>query len=265
MPLGEQTRKRTASNTTGTVGRKIGRENPIFLRNVVETRETGFFVLNWSPARPILSRWGPSVMAESLQDVAPWLRTAREGSPEALGEALEACRTYLLLIANRELDPQVQAKGGASDLVQETFLEAQRDLSAFRGKSEAEWRAWLREMLLHNLANFSRRYRDTDKREVAREVAVVTSDGSMSGWCGEYLPADTPSPSMEAMAHERADALAAALERLPVDYRLVIGLRYQEGRTFAEIAQAMQRSENAVRKLWFRAIERLQEELETQR
>ena len=200
-------------------------------------------------------------MAESLKDVSPWLDSAREGSPEALGAALEACRTYLLLIANRELDPQLRAKGGASDLVQETFLEAQRDFTAFRGKTESEWRAWLREMLVHNLANFTRRYRDTDKRQVGREVALVTG-GSTSQLGCEQLPADTPSPSALAMANERDCALAAALEKLPGDYRRVIVLRYQEARSFEEIAMLMQRSENAVRKLWFRAIERLEHKLE---
>jgi len=65
------------------------------------------------------------------------------------------------------------------------------------------------------------------------------------------------------MAHEQAEALRRALERLPDDYRQVVTLRYQEGRPFAEIAERMQRSENAVRKLWFRAIERLQQELGT--
>ncbi len=199
-----------------------------------------------------------------MQNVASWLPEARQGSPQAIGEALEACRTYLLLIANRELDPQLRAKGGASDLVQETFLEAQRDFSAFRGQTEAEWRAWLREMLVHNLANFTRRYRGTGKREVSREVALATSGGSPSGWCGGSLAACTSSPSTEAMANERAGALAAAIERLSEDYKRLITLRYQEGRSFAEIAKLMERSQNAVRKLWFRAIERLGKELDEQ-
>jgi RNA polymerase sigma-70 factor (ECF subfamily) len=199
-------------------------------------------------------------MDERASDLPPWLPAARKGSPEALGEALEACRAYLLLIANRELDPQLKAKGGASDLVQETFLEAQRDFAAFHGSSEAEWRAWLRQMLVHNLANFVRRYRDTDKREVAREVALAGGPAA-TAWDNEQPAADTPTPSMEAMAGERALAVAAAIARLPDDYRQVIALRYQEGRSFDQIAALMQRSDNAVRKLWFRAIERLEQEL----
>jgi RNA polymerase sigma-70 factor (ECF subfamily) len=48
---------------------------------------------------------------------------ARKGSREALGRLLETCRPYLLLVANNELDRDLQAKAGASDLVQETFIE----------------------------------------------------------------------------------------------------------------------------------------------
>src|SRR5262245_55812569 len=85
-------------------------------------------------------------------DVATqWLAAARAGSSEALGQALEACRNYLLLIALRELDSGLQAKGGASDLVQETMVDALRDFRRFHGSSEAELQAWLRELLLHNL------------------------------------------------------------------------------------------------------------------
>src|SRR4051812_46159075 len=61
------------------------------------------------------------------------IRRARAGSHEALGQLLDGCRGYLLRIARDELDPRLQAKGGASDLVQETFLEAQRDFAAFTG------------------------------------------------------------------------------------------------------------------------------------
>ena len=68
-------------------------------------------------------------MEEPLADFTPSLAAARAGSREALGRVLESCRGYLLLIAQQELDPALQARGGASDLVQQTFLEAQADLS----------------------------------------------------------------------------------------------------------------------------------------
>lgn len=188
------------------------------------------------------------------------LMTAQGGSREALGQALESCRAYLLLVANREIADDLQAKGAPSDLVQETFLEAQRDFARFHGDSPEGLRAWLREILLHNIANFARRFRDTDKRAIAREVAIVPEQSSSP--C-EFAAAD-PSPSAEAMAAEQSVALDAAIRRLPEEYRRVIELRHRDGYGFAEISQQLGRSDNAVRKLFFRAIERLKQELDAE-
>jgi RNA polymerase sigma-70 factor (ECF subfamily) len=199
-------------------------------------------------------------MAEPPGDASQHLPAARAGSRDALGQVLEACRAYLLRIANEGVAADVQAKGGASDLVQETFLEAQRDFACFQGTTEAELLAWLRCLLLNNVSNFARHYRATGKRQVGREVPLERSDSSKTEEVG--LVADTPSPSMAAMANETADAITRALERLPEDYRRVITLRNQERREFDEIGRLMERSPDAARRLWSRAIERLQHEME---
>jgi len=195
------------------------------------------------------------------QDAAQWLPAARAGSSEALGQVLEACRGYLLLIAQQELDTTLQAKGGASDLVQQTFLEAQRDFAGFHGTTHAALLAWMRQLLLYNLANFRRDYH-RDKRRVTREIALPAGDSSKRR-VGDF-DAGAPTPSVEMMGVEQAEALERALARLPEDYSRVIQLRYREERSFEAIAELMQRSQNAVRKLWSRAIERLQQELEHQ-
>jgi RNA polymerase sigma-70 factor (ECF subfamily) len=196
-----------------------------------------------------------------MSDPEQRLAAARAGSPEALGQALQACRGYLLLLAERELDSDLRAKGGASDLVQETFLEAQKDFAQFQGNSEDELRAWLRQILLHNLANFTRRYRATAKRRLGREVALDTTGSAADREGG--LTIDMLSPSGVAMEEEQAQALRQALERLPDDYRQVILLRYQEQRSFEEIAPLMQRSYESVRSLWARAIRQLRREMES--
>ncbi len=201
-------------------------------------------------------------MAEPARDAAQWLPAARSGSRKALGEALEACRAYLLVVAQRELDPQLRAKAGASDLVQQTFLEAQRDFPQFHGESEVELLAWLRQVLLNNLSTFTRSYRATEKRRVDREVALDANGPGREQ--GKAIPVrdNVLTPSGELMEGEQARALDQALARLPEDYRRVIALRHEEQRSFEEIARLMGRSPNAARKLWARAVERLQFEME---
>ena len=77
------------------------------------------------------------------------------------------------------------------------------------------------------------------------------------------VASDTPTPSGHLMAREQVQALAGVLERLPEDYRRVLALRYQEQMSFEEIGRLMDRSAEAVRKLWWRALGRLQVDLES--
>ena len=199
-------------------------------------------------------------MTEPPHGAAQWLPAARAGSREALGKVLEAARHYLLAIARQDLDPDLRAKNSPSDVVQETFVEAQRAFGQFHGDTEDELLAWLRQLLLHRVGKLRRRYRDTQKRRLAREVALG-GDESTDGPAGR-LAANMPSPSGQAMAHEQDKALQEALERLPEDYRRIITLRHQEQLPFEEIGRLLQRSPDAARKLWARAVERLHEELD---
>ena len=71
-----------------------------------------------------------------------WIEQARLGSREALGLLLDKCRNYLLAVAHGAHNAQLQSKAGSSDLVQETFFQAQRNFAGFTGTSEAELLAW---------------------------------------------------------------------------------------------------------------------------
>jgi RNA polymerase sigma-70 factor (ECF subfamily) len=184
------------------------------------------------------------------------LAKAQRGSPEALGLVLEACRRYLLQIANSELDSRMQTKLGASDLVQETFLEAQRAFDRFQGDSPAELRAWLRAILLNKVADSNRQFRGTAKREIGKELALSAKHQTAPE---PIVP--TPSPSNLLMREERATALTVALARLPPHYRQVIVWRQVEDLSFEEMASRLEKSVDAVRKLWWRALQQLQDEL----
>jgi RNA polymerase sigma-70 factor (ECF subfamily) len=187
--------------------------------------------------------------------LAGWLADARGGSDEALGRALESCRQYLLLVANRQLGPELRAKLGPSDVVQDTFLEAKRDFHRFHGDTAEALRAWLNRILLNNLANAARSYRRTEKRELDREVpfAEVPTGLRCAG-----LAAPGPTPSKQAVAREENAELERVLARLPGPYREVIELRHQDQLSFEEIGRRLGRSAEAARKLWARAVEQLQ-------
>ena len=198
-------------------------------------------------------------MAKPPKEVTRWLASARGGSLEALGQVLEACRGYLLGIASRRLGDDLRSKGGASDLVQQTFLDAQCQFERFQGRSEKELLAWLRQILLHNLAHFQRHYRATSKRDLSREAPLAGEASSTDG--GADPATQTPSPSEQIVAREEAEAVQQALESLSEEHRLVLALRHQDRLTFEEIGRRLGRSVSGARALWLRAVERLNEEL----
>jgi RNA polymerase sigma-70 factor (ECF subfamily) len=201
-------------------------------------------------------------MARGTQSEEAMLRLledARAGSSQALGQLLEACRPYLLVVANRQFDPDLRRKAGCSDLLQDTFYDAQRDFSRFHGETQDELRAWLLRILLNNLAETAQRYRGTCKRQVDREVSLAGHPDS----AGDDALVDTgPSPSAQAMAREQDDEVERVLRRLPEHYRDIIRLRHHERLPFAEIGQRTGRSAEAARKVWMRALEQMRQILE---
>src|SRR5271157_5511987 len=94
-----------------------------------------------------------------------------ENQAESSNEVLGRFREYLLLLARLQLSDQLPAKLDASDVVQQTLLEAHRKMAQFRGQSEAEMAAWLRQMLACNLADALRAH-GRAKRDVARERSL---------------------------------------------------------------------------------------------
>jgi RNA polymerase sigma-70 factor (ECF subfamily) len=161
-------------------------------------------------------------------------------------EVLGSSQRFLLAVANELLPADLRAKGGASDLVQQTLAAAIRSEHQFRGETVGELRAWLRSILQAETAAFCRRYSGTASRDVRRERQLGTSDNQ-----------DTWTPECAALKAEQTQRLAAAVEQLPADFRQAVALRLEDGLSFAEIGVRLGRSEEAARKLYSRALDRL--------
>ena len=160
------------------------------------------------------------------------LAEARAGSKAALGSVLEACRHCLLREARRHLRPHLQRKGGASDLVQDTFLEAQRDFSTFHGHSRNELLAWLHRILANTFITGYRKRRREPRQAVASDYA---------DWHAQGDPLASAARSAEAEALDRlADSeILRALRDLPEEFRVAVYLADIEGYAYKEIADIM--------------------------
>jgi RNA polymerase sigma-70 factor (ECF subfamily) len=192
---------------------------------------------------------GPGTQFDQL------LKAARGGDQSALGHLLDSFRAYLTLLADRKLGMDLKPKCSRSDLVQRTFLDAQKVFGQFDGSNPPKLLAWLERILLNNLGDVARQFRQTEKRQIQREVQLAESWGEISALI------DRSTPSKKVSAQEETDRLRLALARLPEDYQQIIALRSLERRKFEEIANTMGRSVGAVKKLWSRAIVLLKDEM----
>lgn len=187
------------------------------------------------------------------------LASARHGCPEALGQLLQGCQRYLLMAAGRALESSLRPKEGASDLVQQTFVVAQRDFESFRGSTLGELLAWLNTILERRLSRQVRRYKKTAKRTVRREVPLE------AGAHPDHLEIvdELPAPAENVVTADEQRRVRLAIEQLPDDFKRVLLLRTWQRLPFAEVGREMGRSAGAAQKLWLRAIERLQAALRT--
>ena len=188
---------------------------------------------------------------------------ARAGDQAALGRLFEFYRNYLRLLARSLIHRPLQVRMDASDVVQETFLKAHREFRQFVGSGERELVAWLRQILVRTLSNQVKHHLAQGRDQRRQESLDVLLDRS-SVAIQEQLADSVASPSAHAAGREQAVLLADALSRLPADYREVFILRNLEQVPVDEIAARMDRSPNAVRKLWRRAMVALKQALEAQ-
>lgn len=197
----------------------------------------------------------------TVQDL---VQAARADDSVALGELLHRYANYLSILATTQLDGKLRGRVSPSDIVQETYTDAARDFGQFRGTSEGEFAAWLRQILIQNLGRAVERHILTAKRDVRRELSMDQLQRAMARSSArlDRLFADPgPTPSRASEQHQRGRVIADILARLPADYREVVLLRNFRGLPFREVADRLQRSEGAVRMLWLRALDRLREYL----
>jgi RNA polymerase sigma-70 factor, ECF subfamily len=179
-------------------------------------------------------------------------------SASADGYALEKYRNYLRLLASQQLAARFRGKADPSGVVQQTLWEAHRAIAGGAEVPSGERLAWLRRILANNLADEVKRI-TAEKRDVGREVSLEQGIETSSRRLEEWLARDLNSAA--AKLDDAVLQLVAALSRLPEAQRDAIILQYWTGCTFAEIADELGRSREAVAGLIKRGLRQLRSEL----
>jgi RNA polymerase sigma-70 factor (ECF subfamily) len=180
-----------------------------------------------------------------------------QGSAD-VGQPLERYRAYLDLLARAQLPEELRGPLDASDLVQQSLLQAHRKRDQFRGRSEAEFLAWLRAILAHLLTDVARRH---GPRQASRGHSLERGMEESSARLEQWLAADDTSPSQGVIREERLLRLAEALGRLPADQRTALELRHLQGLAVSEVCRRMGRNTASVANLLYRGLKGLRQRL----
>lgn len=186
--------------------------------------------------RPAEGRSLQSVTFESLQ-------SARAGDGLARNRLFERLRPRLVLWSQSRMSPGLRARHDPEDVAQEILLSLHRSIDSFQGEDPRAFRAWVFTVAEH-------RIRD-----------LVDRAGALKRRTPEPREARGTSPSEAASRAEIGDRVRDAIGHLRDDYRDVIRLRRLEERDTADVARVLDRTPNAVRILYCRALAALREEL----
>jgi len=185
------------------------------------------------------------------------LKQAQSGDEAAIEHLFRRLYPYLLLCAREELDTDLRAKVRESDLVQQSCLEAHRDFPNLNNSTVDGLVRWMVTILRSNAADLRRRFDAQRRQGIEPSFSLDDSRSSQAETARRNL-FDTSVPSMGS-SNTGDFALDQALEQLPEDQRTVILLRHRDKLSFAEIGERTDRSADAARMCWTRAVKRLQQ------
>jgi RNA polymerase sigma-70 factor (ECF subfamily) len=136
------------------------------------------------------------------------------------------------------------SKADAEDLTARVFVRAIQHIDRYQDQG-APFSAWLYRIARNLLSNW---YRDQSRRKLVSLDSVAQR---------QVLE----SPELVAEIGEDREALLSAIRRLPSDRQDLLILKYVERLPNAEIGRILDRSEGAIKSLYFRTLNSLRDDL----
>jgi RNA polymerase sigma-70 factor, ECF subfamily len=173
----------------------------------------------------------------------------RRGDIDALSELISRYQNRLY----RYLLRLVRQPAEAEDLFQQTWVRVVEKIRAFDPSRNFD--AWLFTVARNLAFDHLRRIRPESLDEPgANDLSAETP--------AERLPSSTPGAFDRYLERERANQIAAALTDLPVIYREVLALRFEEEMKIEEIAQVLGAPLSTVKSRLRRSLEQMRQSLD---
>ncbi len=195
-------------------------------------------------------------MIDEPSEAESLLRRLRDGEREALALLFNYYRARLRHMVRLRMDTRMAARVDPSDVLQEAYLDAARQVQSYLRQPRVAFYVWLRGLTWQRLLNLQRDHLGAQRRAVARELPLPAESSVL---LAQQLLAQGPSPSQGLMQDELRQRVQQALGTLAPADREVILMRHFEGLSNREVAQALGLSDSGATVRYGRALFRLKE------
>ncbi|HIE99506.1 MAG TPA: sigma-70 family RNA polymerase sigma factor [Fuerstia sp.] len=198
-------------------------------------------------------------MANEYEDDPELLKGISEGNVDALAGFLDVNRRQLMAFISRRLGDALRTKVEVEDIFQDVSAEAIRTLTP-EWPGEREPFSWLCHLSERKIVDAHRHHFDAQKRDAGKERALdARSSGGGEIGLVNMLVKSMTTPSAAFSRNAREGRLQAAIAELKDDQREAIRLKYIENKPSKEIAEALGKSDAAVRVMLTRTMKQLHE------
>jgi RNA polymerase sigma-70 factor (ECF subfamily) len=197
--------------------------------------------------------------AQALDDLKLLQNAGADHGCDAFNEVLIKHRDRLKRMVELRMNQRLQGRVDASDVIQDTFVEAARALESYLENPKISVFLWLRRLAGEKLIQAHRKHMGALKRSVQREQSIYGgAPAATSMALAVHLSGNFTSPSQAAVKQESKDQLTEALEQMDEVDREILTLRHFEQLSSKETAAVMEMNYEAVKKRYFRALDKLQ-------
>ncbi|MEM0925987.1 MAG: sigma-70 family RNA polymerase sigma factor [Planctomycetota bacterium] len=190
------------------------------------------------------------------------LESAIGGDADSLNQLLRKYQSRLKNMIAVRMNPRLQSRVDASDIVQDALLEAATRLDGYSSSLQVPFYPWLRQIAMQRMIDVTRKHLAADARDINRERRFTTQEDVSVAYLVDRLVTDASSPTQQVRREEAKQRVQLALDSLAEVDREVLVMRYVEQMPTSEIAIVLEISERAVRKRHRKALDRLLEELD---
>lgn len=184
------------------------------------------------------------------------LQLATKGDADALQRLIIHYHPQLRTVLGGLMDRAARSFVDPDDVLQEAYASAYQTITGCRFGGPGGFYKWLERIALNKLKD-QQRAAGRQKRDHAREIRSCVDTGTSYPDLVQRLASPDSTPSRQVARGEAVAAVVSSLARLTDDQRQVVRLRFLEGRSVAEVAAHLGKTESAVHMLCHRGLKSL--------